>query len=1002
MRKNLLHRSFTSCKCQSINVLRASVMPNAKKIIFTMLGFFMLTSSSLVKGQFLPQEFVNTQQYNDAFAVANEFDQLKRFPLPRFAPGYETVFPRNAIWGDLIPAFKNEYVIANDPYYYIANEKTADFVFELAKNWNYYLPFNIDGAYKTWSDPTLFNSKVDPYTHYLIQRALTRPDLPRSIALSWGTAGWDRTANYGLKLVDYAPPVVQIPNAQVPHAEPNYSTPTVYEDPACASREVNNNGNCLVNATPEQSNYARIKYNHHAKEYYCTTCPQYIALPQDSTGASKQNLMPCQYYYANYCQYSNGAFISTDVEHFCGTYNDKVQFVYNPLGQSGSNEVFEIDGMVTKAYMNNIMHQLDNHQKFPIIDLVIENTEADVFFKMNHNHNSLIDPKNGRPNYKNFPVVDVYTGGSMGSPTSYVSQCFENKYGQYWNDPSNPKSVFFTISPEPYKLFVDALNKEQSNGALLRIESYLKPIKNWDLSPLPNTFAAGSTANVKGYVRYYKANDPLNYSRNPLGGSYFTTYNNTGDNTYFPHWSIFKQVMTPIYGRLHPTPGFYPRNGKLLSQAPLEGWQRIAKQKALEEVEGAAYFSPFVSPGNSSVEMQNIRCAPYLGLLKGLAVAGADFFYAYYGNSGNRYNGEGAQCETPLPIRIADHAAQFAIPVYAQACVSLVPDFYFKSSLLNGDYLYANPYTNDYLKFYKGVSTQPTFRFTASSSISLIDPLVTIRRLNNDFLIGTAALPVDYYSSTNQGGYSRQDYNHDPAAKFDCVNSEMSALQGSECLLVPVETAEMEPTIEFTMPAIDVNALPLSTTALVNLGTIKLNSRRQGSVYMMKLIEEQPDIDDYPLQRWVLIQLDAWHEWKHPYHWNNTVIELEPEHDSRIIDTPNPLIGVYTERPASASFNDYTQFVTYVNTNIDFNFILPINNHTGNNTIAVVTRGNGTVNYTVTENGITIATGTLHISNSNNNWQQQVLPFKFASAMGNSYELNLTCNMDLDKVRVIK
>ena len=877
MRKNLLHRSFASCKCQSINVLRARVKPNTKEIIFSMVTFFMLTSSSLVKGQLLPQEFVNIHNYNNAFAVANEFDQLKRFPMPRFAKGYQTYFPPNSIWGSIEGNFRNQYTLASDK----ANDtKAAAFTLELAKNWNYYLHFELDGAYRDWQQNAY---GVTDYTAAQIVNANSNPGLKRSINMSWGKLGYEKES--GLDL------------------EAFYKSNPLW-DP-----------------------------------------------------------------------------VTTDL--FCPTAKNGIHAIYSPFC---NNEVFEIDGMVAKAYMNNILRQLHDpnniNQRYPLIDHIVENTEADVFVKMNHDVSGILS--NGEfEDITKYPVVDMYTGGDNIYGTSFVYSNFENLYGPHWADVSNTGSYF---NGKPGSL-LNMMNRKQSQAAYNRIQSYLKPVLTWDQDlvnhQLPTSYSGNvSNSVVCGDYRYASRLDPPSLRRNPLAGATVATYNNIGENSYYPHWDIFKHVMTPINGKYHSTSGFYPRNGMLLASAPQECWQRIAYQKEVEELEGDAYFSPFVCPGLTSVEMMNIRPAPYLALLKALSVAGADFFYTYYGVDDRFWQDKPDSCSLEIKPRIADHASQFVLPVYAQAVMSLIPNFYFNSTLCPGDYAYGpdingHVHHNQYLKHHLGIdeSQQKTYRFTNKITYDIIDPLIVARRSNNDYLIFTSLISTDdigYYNTPLKG-----------------------SKRGKNCVAMvrePLTPVNVELPVEFDLPYFAIDANLENAEDGAGAGSIILNARGQGSVYMLK--EAGGAVTQYE-RPYVLIQMDAWHEWKHPYHWSEEIV-LEPEHDPSIIDTHLPL-GVFTERPAGAAPNDYSTFTTYVNGSKTYDFDLPLKDNISYTNIAVVTRGTGQVTYTLTDaNGMIIFTGTLAVNS--NSWQSTALPFQIAGPMSTTYTLSISSTADFDKL----
>ena len=208
--------------------------------------------------------------------------------------------------------------------------------------------------------------------------------------------------------------------------------------------------------------------------------------------------------------------------------------------------------------------------------------------------------------------------------------------------------------------------------------------------------------------------------------------------------------------------------------------------------------------------------------------------------------------------------------------------------------------------------------------------------------------------------------------------------------MVPNTPVDVELPVEFDLPYFAIGA-SLENTDGAGAGII-LNARGQGSVYMLK--EAGGAVTQYG-RPYVLIQMDAWHEWKHPYHWSEDIV-LEPEHDPSIIDTHLPL-GVFTERPAGAAPNDYSRFTTYVNGSKTYDFDLPLKDHISYTNIAVVTRGTGQVTYTLTDaNGMIIFTGTLAVNS--NSWQSTVLPHQITGPMSTTYTLSISSTADFDKL----
>jgi|SRR6185312_11147791 len=164
-------------------------------------------------------------------------------------------------------------------------------------------------------------------------------------------------------------------------------------------------------------------------------------------------------------------------------------------------------------------------------------------------------------------------------------------------------------------------------------------------------------------------------------------------------WHILKKCMTPINGIYYSTPDFYPRwpnNWKDWTGA-WHGWKWIEIGRKTEIADGDYLFSPFVAAGWSKKNEENITPGQWLGLLKCLAVAGAEFYYVGYFNL------------SPPFAKPADYIWQAAMPAYAQAITSR-----FEDVLKNGNVLFDDNH--------KPVISYPT---------SDTHVLITARKANN-------------------------------------------------------------------------------------------------------------------------------------------------------------------------------------------------------------------------------------------------------------------------------
>lgn len=140
-----------------------------------------------------------------------------------------------------------------------------------------------------------------------------------------------------------------------------------------------------------------------------------------------------------------------------------------------------------------------------------------------------------------------------------------------------------------------------------------------------------------------------------------------GRNYYMINWSTYKTVQKNIGGRKYSTNDFYcryPDNWRTW-QGAWKGWQVMNESKYQEIQQGDKVNAPYVAPGWDKNEENNMRPGRWLGLLKALHLAGADFFHVGYFN-------EGSFSTSNPPGHPKGYAWQFAIPAYAHALCSRV------------------------------------------------------------------------------------------------------------------------------------------------------------------------------------------------------------------------------------------------------------------------------------------------------------------------------------------
>ena len=189
-------------------------------------------------------------------------------------------------------------------------------------------------------------------------------------------------------------------------------------------------------------------------------------------------------------------------------------------------------------------------------------------------------------------------------------------------------------------------------------------------------------------AREFMENETQSYrdifmSHSRLANCKFTEFSIDGYPPLYGYkYSEARKVNTPINGKYYPTTSFYtrwPHNWKTWSSA-WHGWQWIVESRVHELALGDRLFSPFVSAGWDANEEANVRPAQWLGLLKAVGMAGAEFYYSSF-----------FSIITPLP-NPKNWIWQAAMPGYAQAVTSRYEDYLRNGELMNGDV--ANNYIN--------------------------------------------------------------------------------------------------------------------------------------------------------------------------------------------------------------------------------------------------------------------------------------------------------------------
>lgn len=182
-------------------------------------------------------------------------------------------------------------------------------------------------------------------------------------------------------------------------------------------------------------------------------------------------------------------------------------------------------------------------------------------------------------------------------------------------------------------------------------------------------------------AKMYKDNEVNSYrskilSIPALANTKFTEYATDGQPQYRYKYSQARLINSQINGQYYATGDFYPRwaSNWRYWMAAWHGWQWVVESRVNELAAGDNFFSPFVSAGWDLNEENNIRPSQWLGLLKCLGMAGAEFYYSSFFNEG-----AGPYADPK------NYAWQAVIPPYSQAITSRYEDLFRNGFLMNGD-----------------------------------------------------------------------------------------------------------------------------------------------------------------------------------------------------------------------------------------------------------------------------------------------------------------------------
>lgn len=166
-----------------------------------------------------------------------------------------------------------------------------------------------------------------------------------------------------------------------------------------------------------------------------------------------------------------------------------------------------------------------------------------------------------------------------------------------------------------------------------------------------------------------------------LASCLYTQYAIDGQNNYRHDYKTVRKINIPINHQYYSTPDFYPRypyNWKKW-QGPWHGLKWLSISRKTEIDLGDNLFSPFVAAGWDSIEVNNIRPAQWLGLLKILGALGAEYYYSGFFNTSKSV------------AKPENYIWQAVMPVYAQAVTSFYEDVLRNGAMIYDDGLIQYP-----------------------------------------------------------------------------------------------------------------------------------------------------------------------------------------------------------------------------------------------------------------------------------------------------------------------
>lgn len=356
-----------------------------------------------------------------------------------------------------------------------------------------------------------------------------------------------------------------------------------------------------------------------------------------------------------------------------------------------------------------MMTELAEHWNYTIEVDLIEDPQSSLYANPNHFAGAWINLANTHPEFKTsaecfWGGVDATDGGGA-IPGAYITATsLANSY--YLNKPLATGGITFLGGGKSWSpaadetvLLYDGLAQSSYLSHMRQFLDFPLYLLNENGEMPPRLYSPSlvqqdpavvvdyNNANSSNPQSWYQYLSNRKYAFRGMYGTgfansnlfeHFTWYQVDGNNYAFHYWDESKGILSPIDNGLgsftHSTSDIYvrrPSTWNKFSIGPDHGWKWFSRGRRFEVEAGDPICSPFVAAGWSTDPTENVRPSQWLGLLKAMAVGGAEFYYPGF------FNLDATNLADP-----SNWAWQAAMPAYAQAVTSR-----YEQILQNGHFL---------------------------------------------------------------------------------------------------------------------------------------------------------------------------------------------------------------------------------------------------------------------------------------------------------------------------